>query len=170
MNIKKIEKLPLIRTEAVLIISALQDAIKHDEKLDWYRTQQNELNTMRDLIDEIVDLFPNIDRDIVDRIMGKITVFTNPAETLKSLQLAREDSLKNLESYRNKGRTLLGLLKEYGKVPGSAQTERDVLEQLINFDRKTYRSNLTNENFTSGAGVSYAGAPVYNLSGQKISD
>ena len=64
-NIKKIEKLPLIRYEAVLIIGALHDAIKHDEKLDWYRTQQNELNTMRDLIDEIVDLFPNIDRDIV---------------------------------------------------------------------------------------------------------
>jgi len=64
-NIKKIEKLPLVRTEAVLIIGALHDAIKHDEKLDWYRTQQNELNTMRDLIDEIVDLFPNIDRDIV---------------------------------------------------------------------------------------------------------
>jgi hypothetical protein len=64
-NIKKIEKLPLIRTEAVLIIGALHDAIKHDEKLDWYRTQQNELNTMRDLIDEIIELFPNIDRDIV---------------------------------------------------------------------------------------------------------
>ena len=64
-NIKKIEKLPLIRTEAVLIISALQDAIKHDEKLDWYRTQQNELNTMKDLIDEIIEMFPNIDRDIV---------------------------------------------------------------------------------------------------------
>jgi hypothetical protein len=64
-NIKKIEKLPLIRTEAVLIIGALHDAIKHDEKLDWYRTQQNELNTMRDLIDEIIELFPSIDRDIV---------------------------------------------------------------------------------------------------------
>ena len=58
-NIKKIEKLPLIRTEAVLIIGALHDAIKHDEKLDWYRTQQNELNTMRDLIDEIIELFPS---------------------------------------------------------------------------------------------------------------
>ena len=64
-NIKKIEKFPLIRTEAVLIIGALHDAIKHDEKLDWYRTQQNELNTMRDLIDEIIELFPSIDRDIV---------------------------------------------------------------------------------------------------------
>jgi urease gamma subunit len=50
--------------EAVLIISALQDAIKHDEKLNWYRTQKNELNTMRDLIDEIVRLFPDIERDI----------------------------------------------------------------------------------------------------------
>jgi len=64
-SIKKVTKLPLIRTEAVLIISALQDAIKHDEKLDWYRTQQNELNTMKDLIDEIIEMFPNIDRDIV---------------------------------------------------------------------------------------------------------
>ena len=64
-SIKKVTKLPLIRTEAVLIISALQDAIKHDGKLDWYRTQQNELNSMRDLIDEIIELFPNIDRDIV---------------------------------------------------------------------------------------------------------
>jgi hypothetical protein len=136
------------------------------EKLMTVVSQKN----IKDILNETGKTISNIDRDIVDRIMGKITVFTNPAETLKSLQLAREDSLKNLESYRNKGRTLLGLLKEYDKVPGSAQTETDVLEQLINFDRKTYRSNLTNENFTSGAGVSYAGAPVYNLSGQKISD
>jgi hypothetical protein len=64
-NIKKIEKLPLIRYEAVLIIGALHDAIKHDEKLGWYRTQQNELNTMRDLIDELCALFPNIDKEIV---------------------------------------------------------------------------------------------------------
>lgn len=136
------------------------------EKLMTIVSQKN----IKDILNETGKTISNIDRDIVDRIMGKITVFTNPAETLKSLQLAREDSLKNLESYRNKGRTLLGLLKEYGKVPGSAQTETDVLEQLINFDRKTYRSNLANQNFTSGAGVSYAGAPVYNLSGQKISD
>jgi hypothetical protein len=74
-NIKKIEKLPLIRTEAVLIIGALHDAIKHDEKLDWYRTQQNELNTMRDLIDEIIELFPNIDRDIV--VWRQSTVVNN---------------------------------------------------------------------------------------------
>ena len=64
-NIKKIEKLPLIRYEAVLIIGALHDAIKHDEKLDWYRTQQNELNTMQDLIDELIEMFPNIDKEIV---------------------------------------------------------------------------------------------------------
>ena len=136
------------------------------EKLMTIVSQKN----IKEILNETGKTISNIDRDIVDRIMGKITVFTDPAETLKALQLAREDSLKNLESYRNKGRTLLGFLKEYGKVPGSAQTETDILEQLINFDRKTYRSNLTNENFTSGAGVSYAGTPVYNLSGQKISD
>jgi hypothetical protein len=61
----KFNRLQLIRTEAVLIISALQDAIKHDENLDWYRSQQNELNTMRDLINELIVLFPNIDKDIV---------------------------------------------------------------------------------------------------------
>tara|TARA_R100000231_G_scaffold139123_1_gene119321 strand:+ start:1589 stop:1807 length:219 start_codon:yes stop_codon:yes gene_type:complete len=58
------KKLPINWHEATLIISALQDAIKHDEKLDWYRTQKNELNTMRNLIDVIVRLFPDIEKDI----------------------------------------------------------------------------------------------------------
>ena len=77
------------------------------EKLMTIVSQKN----IKDILNETGKTISNIDRDIVDRIMGKITVFTNPAETLKALQLAREDSLKNLESYRNKGRTLLGLFE-----------------------------------------------------------
>ena len=134
------------------------------EKLMTIVSQKN----IKDILNETGKTISNIDRDIVDRIMGKITVFTNPAETLKSLQLAREDSLKNLESYRNKSITLIGFLNEYGVKPGSAQKEPDILRQLYNFDRKSYQSNLSNSSFASGSGVSYAGAPVYDLNGQLI--
>ena len=134
------------------------------EKLMTIVSQKN----IKDILNETGKTISNIDRDIVDRIMGKITVFTNPAETLKSLQLAREDSLKNLESYRNDSITLIGFLNEYGVKPGSAQKEPDILRQLYNFDRKSYQSNLSNSSFASGSGVSYAGAPVYDLNGQLI--
>ena len=76
--------------------------------------------------------------------------------------------MKNLESYRNKSITLIGFLNEYGVKPGSAQKEPDILRQLYNFDRKSYQSNLSNSSFASGSGVSYAGAPVYDLNGQLI--
>ena len=137
------------------------------EKLMTIVSQKN----IKDILNETGKTISNIDRDIVDRIMGKITSFTDPAETLKSLQLAREDSLKKMETYRNQSRTILGFLKQYGKTPGSAQTEIDILKQLINFDRGTYISSLTsdNQNFTSGSGVYYSGAPVYNMSGEKVS-
>ena len=134
------------------------------EKLMTIVSQKN----IKDILNETGKTISNIDRDIVDRIMGKITIFTSPAETLKSLQLAREDSLKNLESYRNKSITLIGFLNEYGVQPGSAQKEPDILTQLYNFDRKSYQSNLSSSNFASGSGVSYAGAPVYDLNGQLI--
>jgi chaperonin cofactor prefoldin len=114
---------------------------------------------IRDILGESGKTISNVDRDLVNRLVGKITVLTTNAETIKQLNITKDQLLRGVSQRANKIRTQSSFLQDEGGI-GYLRSNPALLEFLTsgNIDMGQFNRSITPRDQGS----------VFNLAGKKV--
>lgn len=105
-------------------------AITQFDLLNKIITQKN----IKALLQEEGKTISNIDRTIVEQIMGKITPGTSIPESLKALKMARQDTIDSLLGHKSKIKQWGSYLDQAGVTPVTFYEEPKVIQSILSFD------------------------------------
>ena len=114
---------------------------------------------IRDILGESGKTISNVDRDLVNRLVGKITVLTTNAETIEQLNITKDQLLRGVSQRANKIRTQGSFLQDEGGI-GYLRSNPALLEFLTtgNIDMGQFNRTISSRNEGS----------VFNLAGEKV--
>tara|TARA_Y100000114_G_scaffold110841_1_gene104488 strand:+ start:1730 stop:3712 length:1983 start_codon:yes stop_codon:yes gene_type:complete len=114
---------------------------------------------IRDILGESGKTISNVDRDLVNRLVGQITVLTTNPETIKQLNVTKEALLRGMSQRANKIRTQSSFLQDEGGI-GYLRSNPALLEFLTTGDIDMGQFNRTISSRNEGS--------VFNLAGEKV--
>lgn len=114
---------------------------------------------IRDILGESGKTISNVDRDLVNRLVGQITVLTTNPETIKQLNVTKEALLRGMSQRANKIRTQSSFLQDEGGI-GYLRSNPALLEFLTSGDIDMGQFNRTISSRNEGS--------VFNLAGEKV--
>lgn len=121
---------------------------------------------IKDILQESGKTISNVDRDILDKIFGKLDLTTPPEEILKKLKASRGNLVSsNEEKQRSLQSGLATLNRKQFKGEGLIGFENSVglIEKILASDPSKF-----NETIFGSTPVSKQLSPVYSLSGERI--
>ena len=117
------------------------DPVTQFDLLNKIITQKN----IKALLQEEGKTISNIDRSIVEQIMGKLTPGVSVPEALQALKMARNDTIESLLAHKN---TIMGIsayLDQKGYTPASQKNEPNVFLEIANFNKKSGLNYFVND-------------------------
>lgn len=117
------------------------DPVTQFDLLNKIITQKN----IKALLQEEGKTISNIDRSIVEQIMGKLTPGVSVPEALQALKMARNDTIESLLAHKD---TIMGIssyLDQKGYTPASQKNQPNVFLEIANFNKKSGLSYFVND-------------------------